>query len=118
MPAENERIIAWLLSDAYLNEEEMNKTQKRLLLGEVLEPTEGARRIAQRALGLYVETDRYTYLELFGLGILCCLFTPVFGFALWAFKRMERPLKAKQLLWVSSLCLPVDVLLILYNWSF
>ena len=63
MPAEADRITAWLLSDAYLTEDDLVETQKRLRMGQVLAPTEHARRIAQRALGLHVETDSYAWLS-------------------------------------------------------
>ena len=118
MPAEADRITAWLLSDAYLTEDDLLETQKRLRMGQVLAPTEHARRIAQRALGLHVETDSYTWTQLMGLSCLAVLFSSIFPLGLWWTKSTHRPLKAKQLLWIALLAGIIDLAVVVYSLSF
>lgn len=118
MPSEEQRIVAWLLSDAYLTETELSEAQERLKKGHQLAPTEGARRIAQRALGLNIEADRYTMTQSMGLLLLCIIFSSVLGIGLWWSKRLYRPIKARQLIGISIVALLVDVAVFIYNWSF
>ena len=118
MPAEEVRVLAWLLSDAYLSETELLETQQRLRKGDVLAPTERARRIAQRALGLNVESDSYTQLQLCGILILSTFCSSVFALGLWWSKRHHRPLKARQLLWIAVMAGVVDIGIVFYSFNF
>lgn len=118
MPAEGNRIVAWLLSDAYLSESELCDAQSRLKKGALPAPTEGARRIAQRALGLDIETDRYAPPQIAALLVLCVVFSSILGIGLWWSKRHHRPLKARQLLGISFVAGVVDLFVLFYKWSF
>lgn len=118
MPAEDERIWAWLLSDAYLTEAELLDTQARLQKGTVLAPTESAQRIAQRALGLSVEADSYVWTQWIGLLCLSLVVSSLFPLALWWSKRQIRPYKARQLLWIAAVAGVMDLGLVIYSLSF
>ena len=117
MPSEVDRIMAWLLSDAYLTDDDLVETQKRLRMGHVLAPTEHARRIAQRALGLHVETDNYNWPQLIGISCLAILFSSIFPLGLWWTKSSHRPLKAKQLLCIALIAGIIDLAVVFYSLS-
>lgn len=90
-PIEEDREVAWLLSDAYLTPEELNLVATRLQRGEVIKPSRRLRRHARRKLGFSQRKERLSDTELFLLSVGNLFFTPLLGVAIWLGYRYDMP---------------------------
>lgn len=101
-------LVAWLLSDAHLDEAELARAGERLRAGEVVRPSDAMLEQARKALGRHATRDHG--MEARERAILLStsiLLTPLVGLTLWLWWREDRPKSAIQAFWLSA---PVSVI--------
>ena len=105
-PSGADRALAWLFSDAWLDEEERAEATDRLLAGERPDPSRALLEQASRALsGQGAATAGGEPMSRRQAGVLLAvnaLLTPLVGFALWLGWRGPRPRAARQALWLTA----------------
>lgn len=108
-PADEGLLIAWLLSEANLDERKRRAAARRIADGESIRPSAKMLRVARRALGRDLSSDPGLSVAA-RLALLCCslLLTPLVGWTCWWWWRGERPRAALQSL---ALSLPPTVLM-------
>jgi len=108
-------LVAWLLSDAHLDAEQLARSAERIQAGEAVRPSQRMIDRARRALGGdFVSDPGLGGVRMLGLGAVSVVLTPLVGLVLWAWWRRQRPRAAVQALAVS---LPVGLAsLILVVW--
>lgn len=105
-PVGRDRLVAWLFSDAWLNEDERAEAARRVLAGEQPDPGRAQLAEARRALlgeGRHPTMGApLTRAQAAGLLAVNLLFTPLAGLAVWLGKRSESPRAARQALWLTA----------------
>lgn len=105
-PAGRDRLVAWLFSDAWLDEAERAEAARRVLAGEQPDPSRAQLAAARRAVegdlrhpaqGAPLTTGQSAALLAANL-----LLTPLAGLAVWMGKRAESPRAARQALWLTA----------------
>lgn len=95
-------LVAWLLSDAHVDDAALDAIATRIRAGEPLRPSEPMLERARRALGRHAAQDpglpASTRLALLATSI---VLTPAVGLVCWASWRDRRPRSATQALWLS-----------------
>jgi len=100
-------LIAWLLSDANLDDEQLTRTRARLRAGEAIRPSAKMLDKARRALGQHFTTDDgLTTQQRLGLLATSIFATPMVGWVLFGWWWNHRPRAALQAL---ALSLPATV---------
>lgn len=104
-PTGQDRAIAWLFSDAWLNEEERAEATQRVLAGERPDPSRALLKEARRALGGDAHGAQGAPLSRGQIALLLAanvLLTPMAGLAVWLGTRAERPRAARQAIWMTA----------------
>ena len=95
-------LVAWIASDANLDEAALAATSRRIAAGEPLRPSAAMLQKARRALGREISTDEgLTVLQRFLLLGCSIVFTPFVGFTCFFWWRTEHPRSAWQALGLS-----------------
>lgn len=106
VPAGQDRLVAWLFGDGWLNEEERGEASRRLLAGERPDPSRALLQRARRALGGELEAgaggEPLGRGPLLGLLLANVLLTPLAGVAVWLGMRSSSPRAARQVLWITA----------------
>lgn len=110
VPLGDDRLLAWLFSDAHLSEDELAEAAARVSAGEHPDPGRARLNEARRALGAELPAARRgpplrpgERAALLGANL---LLTPLAGFAVWFGLRADRPAAARDAL---LLTIPVTV---------
>ena len=105
VPTADHRAVAWLFSREHLDEEELQEAAQRIRQGDLPDPPKALREHARVSMGaapLDVEATRpLTTPQVVGLAAADVLLTPLVGFAVWFGLRAERPVAARQALWLT-----------------
>ena len=101
-------LVAWLLSDAHLDDAQLDAAAARIRSGASIRPSEAMLERARVGLGVHRARDRaLSPPQRLALLATSLLLTPLVGWVLYGWWRVERPRSATQALWLS---LPVSVL--------
>lgn len=101
-------LVAWLLSDAHLDETELARASERLKGGDPVRPSDAMLDHARKALGRHATRDKgMPSRERAILLSTSILLTPLVGLTLWLWWREERPRSSIQAFWLSA---PVSVI--------
>jgi hypothetical protein len=95
-------LTAWLLSDAHLSPDQLERAATRLRRGESIRPSDAMLATARRALGRDGAADTGLRVsQRAGLFALALALTPLPGLTLWWWWRRDRPRSAAQALAMS-----------------
>lgn len=94
-------LVAWLLSDAHLDADGLDRAAARIRAGEPVRPSPAMLDRARAALRPPAADDGLGPWRMAGLAILALLVTPAVGIALAIWWWGTRPRSARQALWVS-----------------
>jgi len=101
-------LVAWLLSIEHLDATRLEAAADRIRAGEITRPSDRMLERARKALGTHFSSDPgLTPGQRLGLLLTGLFLTPLPGWVLWAWWRVERPRAALQALGLS---LPVSAL--------
>ena len=100
VPSGDERATAWLFSREYLEADELAESARRILTGQVADPSSALQFMAKDAMGALPfepTTDLpLTQGELWALSLANLVLTPLTGLAAWHGLRTDRPRAAAQ----------------------
>ena len=105
-PQGSDRHLAWLLSSDYLDEHELDLAAERVVAGETLDPNPDQLKLAREALNpvplARVSPDRgLTPEQQVQFLAANLLLSPLVGTVAWLSWRRERPVTARQLVWLT-----------------
>lgn len=105
-PQGTDRPLAWLLSSDYLDEHELDLAAERVVAGETLDPHPDQVRLAREAMNPVPEDrrtpDRGLSPEQQVLFLAAnLLLSPLIGAVAWLSWRRERPISARQMVWLT-----------------
>jgi hypothetical protein len=104
-------LVAWLLSDAHLNAEQLDRAASRVRRGEAIRPSDKMLALARLKLGTHQPDLGLPPLQRRALLATSLLLTPLVGFTLWFWWRESRQRAATEALWLS---LPASALTLLW----
>jgi hypothetical protein len=108
-------LVAWLLSDAHLDQDRLERAAVRVRRGEPLRPSDKQLALARKALDTSPPDTGMPAAHRRLLLATSLLLTPLVGLTLWAWWRERRPRSASEALWLS---LPAGLLMIAWiGWS-